>query len=203
MENKFISIDLNQTVNRFQLEEIKLERTRWIIFSIISMIMLGLSIWFFILNSSSNSLISSRGVIINEINTEINELKKDGQINLAKKNIESLYKLENERIFWVNKLQTLADITPINMAITELEFNKKKFSISAVTRLGDDSKEFDVIEYFIALLKKNEYFSKDFTSIKFANSERINSRGTETFTFKVDCVLKSKSKRSKKKQKNN
>jgi len=200
MENKFISIDLNQTVNRFQLEEIKLERTRWIIFSIISMIMLGLSIWFFILNSSSNSLISSRGVIINEIDTEINELKKDGQINLAKKNIESLYKLENERIFWVNKLQTLADITPINMAITELEFNKKKFSISAVTRLGDDSKEFDVIEYFIELLKKNEYFSKDFTSIKFSNSERINSRGTEIFTFKVDCLLKSKSKRTKKKR---
>jgi len=200
MENKFISIDLNQTVNRFQLEEIKLERTRWIIFSIISMIMLGLSIWFFILNSSSNSLISSRGVIINEINTEINELKKEGQINLAKKNIESLYKLENERIFWVNKLQTLADITPINMAITELEFNKKKFSISAVTRLGDDSKEFDVIEYFIELLKKNEYFSKDFTSIKFSSSERINSRGAEIFTFKVDCLLKSKSKRTKKKR---
>ena len=200
MENKFISIDLNQTVNRFQLEEIKLERTRWIIFSIISMIMLGLSIWFFILNSSSNSLISSRGVIINEINTEINELKKEGQINLAKKNIESLYKLEHERIFWVNKLQTLADITPINMAITELEFNKKKFSISAVTRLGDDSKEFDVIEYFIELLKKNEYFSKDFTSIKFSNSERINSRGAEIFTFKVDCLLKSKSKRTKKKR---
>ena len=200
MENKFISIDLNQTVNRFQLEEIKLERTRWIIFSIISMIMLGLSIWFFILNSSSNSLISSRGVIINEINTEINELKKEGQINLAKKNIESLYKLEHERIFWVNKLQTLADITPINMAITELEFNKKKFSISAVTRLGDDSKEFDVIEYFIELLKKNEYFSKDFTSIKFSSSERINSRGAEIFTFKVDCLLKSKSKRTKKKR---
>jgi Tfp pilus assembly protein PilN len=200
MENKFISIDLNQTVNRFQLEEIKLERTRWIIFSIISTILVGLSVWFFILNSSSNSLISSRGVIINEINTEINELKKDGQINLAKKNIESLYKLEHERIFWVNKLQTLADITPINMAITELEFNKKKFSISAVTRLGDDSKEFDVIEYFIELLKKNEYFSKDFTSIKFSNSERINSRGAEIFTFKVDCLLKSKSKRTKKKR---
>jgi hypothetical protein len=200
MENKFISIDLNQTVNRFQLEEIKLERTRWIIFSIISTILVGLSVWFFILNSSSNSLITSRGVIINEINTEIDELKKEGQINLAKKNIESLYKLEHERIFWVNKLQTLADITPINMAITELEFNKKKFSISAVTRLGDDSKEFDVIEYFIELLKKNEYFSKDFTSIKFSSSERINSRGAEIFTFKVDCLLKSKSKRTKKKR---
>ena len=200
MENKFISINLNQTVNRFQLEEMKLERQRWILFGIISTVLVGLSIWFLVLNNSSNSLIASRGVIIKEINTEINELKKDGQINLAKKNIESLYKLENERIFWVNKLQTLADITPINMAITELEFNKKKFSISAVTRLGDDSKEFDVIEYFIELLKKNEYFSKDFTSIKFSSSERINSRGAEIFTFKVDCLLKSKSKRTKKKR---
>lgn len=200
MENKFIVINLNQTVNRFQLEEMKLERTRWIIFGAISFIMVGLSVWFLILNSSSNSLISSREAIIDEIKTEINELKKEGQINLAKKNIESLYKLENERVFWVNKLQTLADITPINMAITELEFSKKKFSISAVTRLGDDSKEFDVIEYFIELLKENEYFSKDFTSIKFSSSERINSRGNEIFTFKVDCLLKSKSKRAKKKR---
>lgn len=200
MENKFIAINLNQTVNRFQLEEMKLERTRWIIFGAISFIMVGLSVWFLILNSSSNSLISSRKAIIDEIKTEINELKKEGQINLAKKNIESLYKLENERVFWVNKLQTLADITPINMAITELEFSKKKFSISAVTRLGDDSKEFDVIEYFIELLKENEYFSKDFTSIKFSSSERINSRGNEIFTFKVDCLLKSKSKRAKKKR---
>ena len=160
MENKFIVINLNQTVNRFQLEEMKLERTRWIIFGAISFIMVGLSVWFLILNSSSNSLISSREAIINEIKTEINELKKEGQINLAKKNIESLYKLENERVFWVNKLQTLADITPINMAITELEFSKKKFSISAVTRLGDDSKEFDVIEYFIELLKKTNIFQK-------------------------------------------
>jgi len=200
MVNKFISIDLNQTVNRFQLEEIKLERTRWIIFSIISTFLVGLSIWFFILNLSSNSLINARGVIISEINTEINQLKKEGQINLSKKDIESLYKLENERIFWTNKLQTLADITPINMAITALEFNKKKLSIAAVTRLGDDSKEFDVIESFIELLKENEHFSKDFTSIKFSNSERINSRGAEIFTFKVDCLLKSKSKRAKKKQ---
>jgi len=203
MVNKFISIDLNQTINRFQLEEIKLERTRWIIFSIISTFLVGLSIWFFILNLSSNSLINARGVIISEINTEINQLKKEGQINLSKNDIESLYKLENERIFWTNKLQTLADITPINMAITELEFNKKKFSIAAVTRLGDDSKEFDVIESFIELLKENEHFSKDFTSIKFSNSERINSRGAEIFTFKVDCLLKSKSKRAKKKRRNN
>jgi len=201
MENKFISINLNQTVNRFQLEEMKMERTRWIIFSIISTILIGLSIWFLVLNASSNSLISSREGIINEINAEINELKKEGQINLSKKDIESLYKLENERIFWTDKLQTLANITPINMAITELEFNNKKFIIAAVTRLGDDSKEFDVIESFIELLKENEHFSKDFTSIKFSNSERINSRGTETFTFKVDCVLKSKNKRSKKNRK--
>ena len=200
MVNKFISIDLNQTVNRFQLEEIKLERTRWIIFSIISTFLVGLSVWFFILNLSSNSLINARERIIAKINTEIDQLKEEGQINLSKKDIESLYKLENERIFWTNKLQTLADITLINMAITALEFNKKKFSISAVTRLGDDSKEFDVIETFIESLKENEHFSKDFTSIKFSNSERINSRGTEIFTFKVDCLLKSKSKRAKKKR---
>jgi len=201
MKNKLISINLNQTVNRFQLEEMKLERTRWIIFGIISFVLSCLSVWFFILNSSSNSLISARQEIIGNIESEINLLKKEGQINLSKKDIESLHKLENERVFWTDKFQILADITPINMAITELEFNNKKFTIAAVTRLGDDAKEFDVIESFIELLKANENFSSDFSSIKFSSSERVNSRGNETFSFKVECKLNSKSKRSKKKRK--
>jgi len=198
--SKYIIINLNQTVSRFQQEEIKLERQRWIVFGSIIIFFVGISIWFGIINYRTNSLLKERENTIANINEEINTLKKEGQINLAKKDIESLYKLEKERIFWTNKLQVLADITPINMAITELEFGKKKFTISAVTRLGDDLKEFDVVENFIDLLEENGDFSQDFTSIRFVNSERVRSRGNESFIFRIEAKLKSKSKRSKKRQ---
>ena len=196
--SKYIIINLNQTVSRFQQEELKLEKQRWIVFGVILFLFLSISIWFSIINYNANSLITERKLTIDNINKEINSLKKEGQINLSKKDIESLYKLEGERIFWTDKLQVLANITPINMAITELEFDKKKFNISAVTRLSDDLKEFDVVENFIQLLEQNEEFSNDFTSIKFISSERIRSRGSESFTFKVEAKLKSKKKRSKK-----
>ena len=41
-----------------------------------------------------------------------NTLKKDGQINLAKSDIESLYTIEEERIIWSKKLKELARVIP-------------------------------------------------------------------------------------------
>ena len=40
MENKLIKINLNQTLNRFELAEIKEEKKRWLIFSIFSIIII-------------------------------------------------------------------------------------------------------------------------------------------------------------------
>ena len=97
--SKYIIINLNQTVSRFQQEEIKLERQRWIVFGSIIIFFVGISIWFGIINYRTNSLLKERENTIANINEEINTLKKEGQINLAKKDIESLYKLEKERIF--------------------------------------------------------------------------------------------------------
>ena len=50
------------------------------------------------------------------------------------------------------------------------------------------------------LLEENGDFSQDFTSIRFVNSERVRSRGNESFIFRIEAKLKSKSKRSKKRQ---
>ena len=196
--NKFILINLNQTVSRFQLEEEKAEKTRWIIFGSIVSFFAILLVWFITINYSINSLISNRQNTINKINRNIDVLKKEGQVELSKADIQSLHKLDNERIFWANKLLILSQITPVEMAITEIEYDKRKLIIAAITRLNEE-KEFEIVKSFIELLKTNEEFSKDFSSIQFLKSERTRVRGQENMIFKVEAKIKSKSKRSKRK----
>ena len=125
-------------------------------------------------------------------------MKKEGQVELSKADIQSLHKLDNERIFWANKLLILSQITPVEMAITEIEYDKRKLIIAAITRLNEE-KEFEIVKSFIELLKTNEEFSKDFSSIQFLKSERTRVRGQENMIFKVEAKIKSKSKRSKRK----
>ena len=197
-DNRFILINLNQTVSRFQLEEEKVEKNRWIIFGSIISFFILLIIWFVTINYSISSLISDRQDTINELQKDIEELKKDGQVELSKADIQSLHKLDNERIFWANKLLILSEITPVEMAITEIEYDKRKLIIAAITRLNEE-KEFELVKSFIELLKTNEEFSKDFSSIQFLKSERTRVRGQENMIFKVEAKIKSKSKRSKRK----
>ena len=119
--NKFILINLNQTVSRFQLEEEKAEKNRWMVFGVIASLFLILILWFATINLSINNLISDRRATIEKLENEIESLKKEGQVELSKADIESLHKLDNERIFWANKLLILSEITPVEMAITEIE----------------------------------------------------------------------------------
>ena len=203
--NKFILINLNQTVSRFQLEEEKAEKNRWIIFGVIASLFLLSIVWFITINYSINNLISERQATINKLENEIESLKKEGQVELSKSDIESLHKLDNERIFWANKLLILSEITPPEMVITEIEYDKRKLIIAAITKL-DEEKEFEIVKSFIELLKINKEFSEDFRSIQFLKSERIKVRGPgnkkePAMIFKVEAKVKSKSKRSKAKRK--
>ena len=199
MATKFILINLNQTISRFQLEEAKIEKSRWVIFGSIISLFVILMIWFAIINYSINSLIFDRKETIEQLTEDIDKLKKEGQVELSKKDIESLYKLDGERIFWAKKLLVLSEITPVEMAIIELEYDKRKLIIAAITRLNEE-KEFEIVKSFIGLLKNNEEFSKDFSSIQFLKSERTRVRGQENMIFKVVAKIKSKSSRSKSKR---
>ena len=70
MINKMISINLNQTINKAVLTEMKKEQTRWIIgggISLLLVISLGLLLT---LNGSLSSLIEKREKRINQIITD-------------------------------------------------------------------------------------------------------------------------------------
>ena len=122
-------------------------------------------------------------------NEYIRKLQKDISINLSKKDIESLFKFESKRQYWTPKLQALASLTPLNMVLTEIEFVKNKLRITAMTKLEEGVKEFDVIEEFMNLFQEDENFKTNFNNIKFVSSSREKTNKSATLSFKIEAKL--------------
>ena len=197
---KLIKINLNQTISKAELNEIKAEQQKWIIFGSICILFIVLSAWFFIINNSMSNLITAREGTIDEIIARTNKLKKEGQINLSKSDIESLYKVEEKRIIWSTKLKEFANIIPEDMTITNVHYKQKRLIISAISRLQPNEKDFQSIERFIALIEKSTEFSTHFSKPTLKKSELDKSEGQEFLSFDVELKLK-KTKKSKRKSK--
>ena len=200
MSKRYIIIDLNQTVSRHQLEELQQEKKRDIIMGSVVFALMAIFIWFNVINYNLSSIIEEREIRIKNLDAKFLILKSESKINLSKGDVESLYRFDGKRIFWAPKIMALTNLTPENMSITQIGFLRKKLSISAITELEEDVKEFDVVESFISKLKSSDEFFADFESIRFLNSSQDNVKGHKTFTFKIEAKLKSTSKRKKKKR---
>jgi len=192
MKENFIYINLNQHATRAQLTAQKEERTKWVVFSLLTIFILTVLTLGIITTISINSLVNERENTIQEIKSKTQALKKGSTINLSKLDIESLYKVESQRVLWSKKLLELSDIMPENMAITELELRNRRLIISAISVIEDKQKDFTLVEEFIKLLERSVEFSNDFESVKFKTSERQKSRGQEYLYFEVEAMLKSK-----------
>ena len=201
MSQKYIKINLNQVVSRFQIEEMQLNRNRTYMATAVCFCFICLFSFMSYTNYELSKLIGSRKNDIQSLNEKINSLKKEGQVDLSKRDIEGLFLFESKRNYWTPKLQSLADLTPKEMAIEELEFDKGKLNITAITRIKEDVKEFDVVEEFINTIKGHPDFSDNFQDIRFINSFRQKIQGQETFTFKIQAKLKKASNSKKKKKK--
>ena len=199
--SKYIKINLNQVVSRFQMEEMQLNRNRTYIASVAIFCFICLFSFMSYTNYELNKLVDSRKNDIKALNDKINSLKKEGQVDLSKRDIEGLFSFESKRNYWTPKLQALADLTPKEMVIEELEFDKGKLHITAITRIEENIKEFDVVQKFINTLKEYPDFNDSFQDIRFINSFRQTIQGQETFTFKIQAKLKKASKKKKRKGK--
>jgi hypothetical protein len=201
VDNKFILIDLNKSISHAQLQEMQQDRNRWIIFGVIAFLFTSLTGWFISINMQADSIINNRNLTIEKLIDDTESLKMEGQINLSKKDIDNLIKTEGGRIIWSEKLKIISEITPLDMAITGLEFRSFNFIIKGISKVHQDEKEFLIVEDFINNLKENEEFSKDFKTIKFKGSERDISRGQEIFKFTIEAQLDKKPKRKKRRRK--
>ena len=93
-------------------------------------------------------------------------------------------------MFWAPKLIALAEITPEDMAITKIEFEKKRLRISAISSLSKGQKEFTVVEDFMKRIDENQEFNRDFKNIKFDQLEKATVRGQEILTFRIEAKVR-------------
>ena len=185
-----IKINLNQTVSKAQLDQLKEEKTRWIIFGSICFLFLSSLAWIGFTNSRMNYIVENRQKTIETIKKETEELKKKGKINLSKSDVKTLNKFEKKRMFWAPKLLALSKITPENMAVTNVRFENKKLKISAISSILTEHKDFDVVENFMKMIDQNEEFNKDFKNIQFESMEKDNAKGQEVLAFTIRAKLK-------------
>ena len=73
---KLIKINLNQTVSKAQLDQIKEEKKRWYIFGSLTSLFIIYLLWFSFMNYRMNNIIDSRQETIAKIIKDTEELKK-------------------------------------------------------------------------------------------------------------------------------
>lgn len=118
---------------------------------------------------------------------QIKELEQ-GENYIGEDQVMDLYDLTNERIFWSEKLEALADLVDTNIAITSLNYQREKLYIKGITLVRNDENRFETISAFIDSLNAAPVFSSDFNRIEFSSSDRTKYRNRNIVNFEIVCL---------------
>ena len=197
----FIKINLNKTDSKEVRTQRWKERGRWAIFSVIILFLFTANSIIFLIGSGYNDLIEQKKNEISNVKKQIFDLQAKGK-NLSKQDIMSFADLESGRTLWAKNFELLGKMTPDDMALTGLKFNKrnKKLYIEGISVVYKDEEEYEVVHDYINRMKRNSLFSKKFPKIKFRQGSLKKVRGQEIVHFEVEAALKPspKKKRNKK-----
>ena len=197
----FIKINLNKTDSKEVRVQRWKERGRWTIFSVIILSLFTANIIILLIGSGYSRLIAQKKNEITEVKKQIQDLQAKGK-NLSKQDIMSFADLESGRTLWAKNFEMLGKMTPDDMALTGLKFNKrnKKLYIEGISVVYKDEEEYEVVHDYINRMKRNSDFSNKFPKIKFRQGSLKKVRGQEIVHFEVEAALKpsSKKKRNKK-----
>lgn len=173
MNTKLIKINLNQTVSRFELAEIKKEKNRWIIYGAITFVfVLILSFNFFIIKKY-NELILSRLENAESLISDSNKIRKnyekyskgEGNVDLtiSQADIDRLFDVESKRISLAEKLEALAFDIPENMSLLDFEYNYDKKEL-IITLISEVDRYTENKELLIKNITQNFMNDGDFNS---------------------------------------
>ena len=197
---KFIIINLNQTDSKEAKKERWKERGRWTVFTVIVLSLVFANTNLFLIGSGYNRLILQKENEIADIRQRIRDLQAKGK-NLSKRDILSFAELESNRTLWARNFELLGKMTPDDMALTGLKFNKrsKKLYIEGISVVYKDEEEYEIVYDFINLIKRNREFSKKFPKVKFRQGSLKKVRGQDIVHFEIEAALKTVVKKRKKK----
>jgi len=197
---KFILINLNQTDSKEARTARLKERGRWMIFTIIVLSLIFANTSLFLIGSGYNRLIAQKENEIADVKQRIRNLQAQGK-NLSKQDILSFAELEGNRTLWARNFELLGKMTPGDMALTSLKFNKrnKKLYIEGISVVYKEEEEYEIVYNYINRMKRNREFSKNFPKVKFRQGSLKKIRGQDIVHFEIEAALKTTTKKRKRK----
>mgnify|MGYP001316573138 FL=1 len=194
MSKHYIVINLNKAESaETRIERMK-ERGRWILFSILFMILIGANARVWMISIGYDRIIEKKREEIKDRKDELNKLKSKGK-NLSKYDILSFADLEQDRFLWAKNLEKMGEVTPDDIAITGLRYKREKLLIYGIALTFEDRKDFEIIDEYVQTLRSNKDFSKNFSRIKYVGHNKVNIRGQDIIRFEIEA----KSKKNKRK----
>ena len=173
MNTKLIKINLNQTVSRFELAEIKKEKNRWIIYGAIPFVFLLILLFNFFIINKYNGLISSRLNNAKNLIDDSNKIRKnyenynkgEGNVDLtiSQADIDRLFDVEKKRISLAKKLEALAFDIPENMSLLDFEYHYDKNEL-IITLISEVDRYSENKELLIQNITQNFMNDGDFNS---------------------------------------
>ena len=173
MNTKLIKINLNQTVSRFELAEIKKEKNRWIIYGAITFIFALILLFNFFIINKYNGLISSRLNNAKNLIDDSNKIRKnyenydkgEGNVDLtiSQADIDRLFDVEKKRISLAKKLEALAFDIPENMSLLDFEYHYDKNEL-IITLISEVDRYSENKELLIQNITQNFMNDGDFNS---------------------------------------
>ena len=198
MNNKLIKINLNQTVSRFELAEIKKDKKRWMIYGAVCFVLIIIFCFNFFILSKYNDLISSRLNNAKKLIDDSNKIRKnyenynkdEGNVDLSisQADIDRLFEVESKRINLAKKLESLAFDIPENMSLLDFEYHYDRKEV-IITLISEVDKYNENKALLIDNLTENFMSEGDFNSYDL-RPEKDNHKQQEY--YKVILTLSNK-----------
>ena len=189
MTKQYIVINLNKAESaETRIERVK-ERGRWILFSILFILLIGANARVWMISLGYNSIIDKKKKEISRLKEEINQLQSQGK-NLSKYDILSFADLEQDRFLWAQNMEKMGAVTPGDIALTGLRYKREKLLIFGIALTFEDRKDFEIIDEYVQTLRNNKEFSKNFSRIKYVGHSKVNVRGQEIIRFEIEAKSK-------------
>lgn len=181
-------INFNKGEDQVSRIERQMELGRWITLIVFILIMGGVSWFSWSYFQGLNDMIQGKEDQLAQVKADIQRLRETGT-QLSRDDIFRLNRLQEGRLSWSRKVQGLGQEVTKRMSITGAKYEKGRLIISGIVKIEENREPvFDVME-FVDNLEHNDYFNRNFASIKFGSTERSKVQDEEVLEFEVICMV--------------
>jgi Tfp pilus assembly protein PilN len=180
----YFQINLNKLEDKSVLvRRARRERLR---LALLVITLVGLTAWYVTFTARLGEKRREFEGVIDNLTVQLTSLQQAEQF-ISEADVADLHQLTQERIFWTEKLEILAEVVDTTIALTGFVYDDAKLVLRGITRVDKRSNSFPQISLFIDTLKQREEFTRDFPRIEFSSSDRITAKGQDIMSFEVVC----------------